>query len=52
MAKPIEGIPVFRGPAAEWLARYLTKAKPDPQKREQALEDQKTLERIKVVKSK
>ena len=50
MAKPIEGIPVFRDEAAAWLARYLKMAKPDPKKEEQAREDRKTLERIELVK--
>ena len=34
MAKPIEGIPPFRGSAAKWLDRYLSKAHLDPAKQE------------------
>ncbi len=32
MAKPIEGIPVFKGPAAAWLDEYLDNAKPASKK--------------------
>ena len=34
MAKPIEGIPPFRGAAARWLDRYLSKPRRDPREQE------------------
>ena len=45
MAKPITGIPPFRGKAAELLTEYLENAKPDPRKAERAKEDRKVVER-------
>ena len=43
MAKPVTGIPPFRGEAAEWLTQYLETAKPDPEKAERARADKKVV---------
>ncbi len=46
MAKPIEGIPVFRGKAAKWLTAYLeTHTRPDPVKQERARQDAKLVKK-------
>jgi len=39
MAKPIEGIPPFKGKAAKWLAAYMRTAQPDPEKAKQLERD-------------
>ncbi len=39
MAKPIEGIPAFKGRAAAWLDEYLDNAKPDAKKKRDAASD-------------
>ncbi len=39
MAKPVKGTPILNREAAEELAEYLHKAKPDPKKREQQKRD-------------
>lgn len=46
MAKPIEGIPVFTGKAAEWMTDYLKTAQPDPAKAERALQDAELVEKF------
>ena len=49
MARPIEGIPPFKGKAAKWLMDYLKTARPDPAKIEQARRDKETARRIKPL---
>ena len=50
MAKPIEGIPPFKGKAGTWLANQLKKSKPDPKKAELAVRDREMVKRyIKMV---
>jgi hypothetical protein len=44
MAKPIEGIPPFKGKAAIWLDKYLQKAQPDPQVLKDAAKERKEIE--------
>jgi hypothetical protein len=48
MARPIEGIPPFKGKAAKWLADYLERTEPDPKKRERReAKDAELLARVK-----
>jgi len=50
MAKPIEGIPPFKGRAGTWLAKQLEHSKPDPKKVELATRDRDMVKRhIKMV---
>ena len=49
MAKPIEGIPVFKGKAAKWLGRHLETAKPNPTKAQQARNDKQVADKIKPL---
>jgi hypothetical protein len=50
MAKPIEGIPPFKGKAGTWLANQLKNSKPDPKKAELAVRDREMVKRyIKIV---
>lgn len=47
MARPIEGIPPFKGKAAKWMTEYLKTAQPDAKKLEQARRDQEVAKRVK-----
>lgn len=49
MARPIEGIPPFKGKAAKWLAHYLKTARPDAKKQERALHDKEVAKRVKPL---
>ena len=50
MAKPIEGIPPFKGKAGTWLSKQLKGSKPDPKKAELAVRDRDMVKRhIKMV---
>jgi hypothetical protein len=49
MAKPIEGVPPFKGKAGTWLAKQLKESQPDPKKAELAHRDREMVRRhIKV----
>ena len=49
MARPIQGVPPFRGKAAKWLAEYLDR-RPDPKKQaERAARDAELLKHVKPV---
>jgi hypothetical protein len=49
MARPIEGIPPFKGKAAKWMTDYLKTARPDAEKVEQARRDQEVAKRVKPL---
>lgn len=46
MAKPIKGIPVLKGRAAQWMDKYLKEARLDPEKKERAKADREVARRI------
>lgn len=46
MAKPIKGIPVLKGRAAQWMDKYLKEARPDPEKKQRAKSDREVARRI------
>lgn len=46
MAKPIKGISVLKGKAAQWMDKYLKEARPDPEKKKRAKADREVARRI------
>ena len=45
MAKPIEGIPAFKGKALAWLDSYLKRVQPDPDEMKRAEEEKEAVAR-------
>jgi hypothetical protein len=45
MAKPIEGIPPFKGKAAIWLNSYMNRVQPNPKRAQEAEKERRDIEK-------